>query len=85
MLTNSFHVKSLFGDRSVIGHYWEGDRGSRAFVLSLGAWESHFVLSHFGVLSGTAFSLIPSLGAWQAVQVCIGAKFGSVWGFLFNF
>lgn len=81
MLANSFHIKSLFGDWSLPG--W-GERQT-SFCFKFGGWESHFVLSHFGVPSGTTFSLIPSLGAWQAVRACIGAKFGSIWGFLFNF
>lgn len=62
----------------------DGERAKFAFILSVGAWESHSVLSRFGVLLA-AFSLIPSLCAWQAVWVCIGVKFSFIWGFWFNF
>jgi hypothetical protein len=68
----------------------EGERAKWAFVLSVGAGKvilCWVVLEFCWQLARkrTAFSLIPSLGAWQAVRVCIGAKFGFVWGVWFNF
>jgi hypothetical protein len=36
---------SLYGDRSTIGHDHEGERANPAFVLSLGVWVCHSVLS----------------------------------------
>jgi hypothetical protein len=35
--------RSQHGDRSAIGHDWEGERANRAFVLSLGAGECQCV------------------------------------------
>jgi hypothetical protein len=69
----------LYGDRSAIGHNWEGEKANRAFVLSLGVWECHYLSNRFGVWftspAGKS-SLLFLLGAKQTVRVFIGTKFG---------
>jgi len=53
-MINSFRISSFSGDRSAIGHYQEGKRAKRAFVLSPGSLGKSLCVSRLGVLLAAA-------------------------------
>lgn len=75
---------SIYGDRSAIGHDWEGERANWALVLSLGPGNVTLCrdVLQFRLLAGLKSSLSFRLGAAQTARLCIGTKFGFRLGIL---
>jgi hypothetical protein len=76
-------LPSLYGDRLTIGYLRLGERAIRAFGLSLGSGMLLCVESSSALFyrrawkSSLSFPLRPTQMTW----ICIGTKFGFVWGF----